>query len=60
MIIYLIICSAIYFNDLEIMVERATWWVSPGLLCNSNDLSGYVCNMSPGGCFALRAGKKSG
>ena len=28
------------------MVERATWWVLPGLLRNSNKLSGYVCNMS--------------
>ena len=41
------------------MVERATWWVSPGLLRNSNDLSGYVCDMSPGGYFALMAEKKS-
>ena len=41
------------------MIERATWWVSPGLLRNSNNLSGYVYNMDPGGCFALRAGKKS-
>ena len=41
------------------MVKRATWWVSPGLLRNSNNLTGYVCNMDPGGCFALRAGKKS-
>ena len=41
------------------MIERATWWVSPGLLRNSNDLSGYVCNMSPGGCFTFRVGKKS-
>ena len=40
-------------------VECATWWVSPELLRNSNDLSGYVCDMSPGGCFALRAGKKN-
>ena len=35
-------------TDLEIMVERTTWWVSPGLLRNSNDLSGYVCDMSTG------------
>ena len=41
------------------MVERTTWWVSPGLLRNSNILSGYVCNMSPGGFFALRVGKKN-
>ena len=41
------------------MVERATWWVSQGLLRNSNNLTGYVYNMDPGGCFALRAGKKS-
>ena len=24
--------------DLEMLVERATWWVSPGLLRNSVDL----------------------
>ena len=24
--------------DLEMLVERATWWVSPGLLRNSDDL----------------------
>ena len=30
------------------MVEHDTWWVSPGLLRNSNDMSGYLCDMSPG------------
>ena len=41
------------------MIEHTTWWVSLGLLRNSNDLSGYVYNMSPGGCFTLGAEKKS-
>ena len=25
------------------MVEYATWWVSPGLLRNNNDLSVMIC-----------------
>ena len=40
------------------MVERTTWWVLPGMMHNSNDMSGYLCDMSPGWCFALEAEKK--
>ena len=44
---YLFIYLFIIQTDLEIMVERATWWVLPGLLRNSTDMSGYLCDMSP-------------
>ena len=45
---YLFIYLFIIQINLEIIVERAIWWVSLGLLRNSNNMSGYLCDMSPG------------